>query len=181
MKAIAKTKLAAPAVPRPSRLVMIRRESYATAVRDAYLLIRAHADEVGLTRRSIKFKPALNEYGRAEKMGALIWISVREGKKLVGYAMYLLVPSLMFEGNVIAILEAVYLTPETRRRPRVAKRLFDLGEHECRQMGASAITLSAWAHRYKPDGTRVKFDTLSLSLERMGYKPEQTCFWKFLE
>jgi len=128
---------------------VVLRETFASVMRsgEAAPLIRAHGEEIGLTRLPYRWQPALNLYRDLENQDRLIWLSVRdESFALIGYAMYLLGPSTHFSGRTHANLEAVYVSPGSRS-VALARQLWQEGVKALRLESVTSLTRAVWARR----------------------------------
>ena len=116
--------------PRPAP-VSIAIEGFETFLRDGMALFTEHAAEAGKPLRfNATLARALDAIGAGQIMVA------RSGGQMVGYLVFLVAPSLEFEGEIAAMQNTFYVAPEFRKRLGIAllrrsiEALWDRGASE---------------------------------------------------
>jgi GNAT superfamily N-acetyltransferase len=94
---------------------------------------------------SIPVDVAWDSYQRLELFGMMACVVARDGERLVGYAVYILHPSLHYRGLVVGDADVFYLDP-AYRRGWVGVRLFQCCEDVLRRRGAAVMQTRVKEH-----------------------------------
>ena len=147
-------------------------EGFGAMFAEAEPLIMEHAAEVGLLTMPVNFRPDVTHYMVLQQAGMMHWFTMRSERpgpargrgpgELVGYAMWFLVPALIFGGVKMAANEAIYVRPAQRY---YAAGFMAFCEGEMRKAGARLLTYTMWADK---EAARL--------LERRGFTVQQRTY-----
>lgn len=94
---------------------------------------------------SVPVDVAWEHYQRFELFGLEVCIAARDGDRLVGYAVYVLHPSLHYRGLLVGEADVFYLEP-AYRRGWTGVRLFQCAEQVLRHRGAHVMQTRVKEH-----------------------------------
>lgn len=129
-------------------------------------LIQAHNDEVNQEHKGHALDPDWVQYQRIEDNRALRILAARSGGKLVGYFFAMVLPSLHFKKEILAVSDIFYLHPEYRRS-MAGRRLLKEGEKMMRDAGGTLIYMATKTN-----------SAANIVVNRLGYKPVDTILFK---
>jgi len=107
------------------------------------------------------------QYFALEDTSALKFFTAREGKKLIGYIVVIVVAPLTTKGSLVAILDSVYVAKPYRGK--TGRKLFSFVESCMKDDGIYRVMASSSTKR-----------PIGAFLERMGYCEVETKFEKAL-
>lgn len=146
--------------------VVITVELLANAWPDVKALVGRNYAEAGHAIVG-KFEPDIEAYLRMENQGiAELWTARHDGK-LVGYAMYLVVPHFQYKGKVWAMQDVLYVLPQYRGRTSIRMIVLADEVHKSQGVDVSYRHVSKWVD-------------YSRTLERLGYTEAERGFMKVL-
>lgn len=102
-------------------------------------LFEKHWEEVALYKE-LTMSPNWEMYETFEETGQLFFVTAREDDELVGYAVWILCPSLHYSNNLIASNDLIFLKEEYRHT-KDATNLLAFSEAELKKKGADILTL----------------------------------------
>lgn len=122
------------------------------------------------------------QYKRMERIGSCLWIGARNGDgELIGYASFIIGPSLHNMHSVHALNDLIYLAPEARRGWN-GVRLIRFAEEWLTALGVKKIVYHTKMH--VAIGTNDKSDpihgTVGLLLHKLGYKLGEEMSYKLV-
>jgi GNAT superfamily N-acetyltransferase len=135
---------------------------------EAMPLIVDHWENIALNKDTIALSPLWDTYTELEKIGVLKIITARQEKKLVGYAVYVISPSLHYSDQIVADADVFWLDPE-HRKGMAGIRLFKHAEKVLKSYGVTRIL----------NKVKIHFD-VGMVFERMGYEPIERVYSKSL-
>lgn len=133
-----------------------------------YDLLFDHWEEVAVHKEGIPFDPDIEKYKEMERIGVLHVITARDGKKLVGYSIYIVSPHIHYMSSVFAVNDVVYLSPEYRRGFTGIK-LLKFAEESLKKEDVDVIHMHV--------KNRVNFGGV---LSRMGYQSIEEIYSKYI-
>jgi len=105
-------------------------------------------------------------YQSLQKQGSYYLFTIRAESELIGYAGYMIIPSLQCRKRLQAVGDMIYVKPEYRGK-MLAIKLMKFAENKMKEVGANAISQSIKAHH-----------DFSAMMRRLGYKLEEYYFTK---
>lgn len=150
--------------------LLYAREPMINWLKDAVPLMEAHWNECGHDHDKIALAPDFPKWTLLERMGCAVGFTARtaESKTLVGYAGYLMAPSLNYRDHTFAFADLVFVTPEHRRGLNGLNFIAHCVA-ELKKAGASKVQ-----HVSPIDNDFGKL------LERLGFVARETVFEKVL-
>lgn len=143
-------------------------ERFADVVGEIQPLLARHWEEIALYK-DIPLLPDYQRYRRADALGVMPILTVRDGRRLVGYAIYVVDPNLHYSQTLTGVSDIFWLDPEMRK-PRAAMRLFQEVESVLRSRSVDVmVTRTKIAH---PAAGRI--------LEALGHESTETTYQKRL-
>ncbi len=146
-------------------------ERFPDFIGEAIPLLERHWNEVARNRDAVPLRIDHVRYAKLDERDALLICTARDGAKLVGYAVYFLMPfgNLHYVGTPWAESDVFWLDPNLRLG-RVALRLFEFTEQMLRERGIVVMH------------TRAKNDhpAAGALLQHIGHAPIETVYSKFL-
>lgn len=142
--------------------MQFQRERIVDAWSEMTPLIRANHAETGVLDER-EFAPDFDRYQHLEASGIARLFTIRDGMKLVGYAVFLVVPHLHYPDLQWALQDVLFVLPE-HRGPR-AIRFIRWTDEELKADGAHIV------YRHVSKGR-----DYSRTLERLGYTAAETSF-----
>jgi GNAT superfamily N-acetyltransferase len=143
-------------------------ETLSQCLDEARPLLVDHWENIALNKDTIPLNPLWNIYEKLEETGNLKIITARQDEKLVGYAAYVISPSLHYSSEIIADADVFWLDPN-HRKGMAGMRLFKHAEKVLRSYGVTRIL----------NKVKIHFDVGKV-FERMGYDPIERVYSKSL-
>ena len=143
-------------------------ETLSQCLDEARPLLVDHWENIALNKDTIPLNPLWNIYEKLEETGNLKIITARQDEKLVGYAAYVISPSLHYSSQIIADADVFWLDPNYRKG-MAGMRLFKHAEKVLRSYGVTRIL----------NKVKIHFDVGKV-FERMGYDPIERVYSKSL-
>ena len=143
-------------------------ETLSQCLDEARPLLVDHWENIALNKDTIPLNPLWNIYEKLEETGNLKIITARQDEKLVGYAAYVISPSLHYSSQIIADADVFWLDPN-HRKGMAGMRLFKHAEKVLRSYGVTRIL----------NKVKIHFDVGKV-FERMGYDPIERVYSKSL-
>lgn len=148
---------------------LFSKESFAKISGDSLDLLDAHYEEVGSLNDVVPLDPDWDGMFYYESKGQLVSCVVRlaETGKVLGYAMYILTPTLHAKNTLHAISDVVYIVPEWRKG-LMAFKFLNFVERHCKMAGAKVM------HTFMPAKVSAAV------MERVGHKIYEVTYMKVL-
>jgi GNAT superfamily N-acetyltransferase len=143
-------------------------ETLSQCLDEARPLLVDHWENIALNKDTIPLNPLWNIYEKLEETGNLKIITARQDEKLVGYAAYVISPSLHYSSEIIADADVFWLDPN-HRKGMAGMRLFKHAEKVLKSYGVTRIL----------NKVKIHFDVGKV-FERMGYNPIERVYSKSL-
>lgn len=96
-------------------MVTYKQEFFKDLRQDLPELIQMHYDEIALNKELIKLNPDWDAYSDLDAKGLTRAFTARDGDKLVGYSVFIVMPSLHYKDHLFANNDIFYLHPEYRK------------------------------------------------------------------
>jgi GNAT superfamily N-acetyltransferase len=112
-------------------------ESFEQCWEDMQPLFKRHKEELSTYEDSI-LAPNVEVYKQAHKMGRVLFLTIRDDYKLVGYAIYFVDKHLHYTGETWAGSDILIIMPEYRRL-NLGDPFMSFIETACRDFGAQKI------------------------------------------
>jgi hypothetical protein len=135
---------------------------------------REHYEQVSLHKaQGVELAPDWKCYVERELAGQLLYVTLREQGKLVGYCLSFISPSLHYQTCLTCATDIYFVSPGLRpKAPSAALRLFRTVERELRRRGVRYWVATAKLAA-TPDAGRL--------LQAFGLQPIETVYAKWLE
>ena len=143
-------------------------ESVCDILNEVTPLLIEHWEQIALEKDTIPLAPVWDGYRDLEAADALRIITAREDGELVGYAIYIIGPSLHYADQRFADADVFWLAPE-HRKGMAGMRLFRHAEKVLKEAGVTRVFNKVKLH----------FDVGKV-FERMGYKAVERVYAKGL-
>ena len=143
-------------------------ETLCQCLDEAGPLLVDHWENIALNKDTIALDPLWDTYRKLEETGNLKIITARQEKKLVGYAAYVISPSLHYSDQIIADADVFWLDPDYRKG-MAGMRLFKHAEKVLKSYGVTRVL----------NKVKIHFDVGKV-FERMGYDPIERVYSKSL-
>lgn len=132
-------------------------------------LLDVHYRELAMHQDKIPLAPQFDIYIANEKIGQLLFYTVRDDAKLIGYFVGFISPGLHYSETVTCKMDIFYICAEYRGEGSLGLKLFRNLEVELRQRGV---------HHWFV-GCKLKADAGPL-FRRMGFEPIETYYSKWI-
>ena len=136
-------------------------------------LFKRHWKEIALNQEQVSLDPDWPRYFDYDLLGILRCLTVRDGPTLVGYVFVLVFPHLHYASTLWAQTDIFWLDP-SYRQGWTGYRMLRLMEKRLKETGVKVIYANAKLHFEASRGTIGKL------LERLGYKPTEMLYSKFI-
>ena len=143
-------------------------ETLCQCLDEAGPLLINHWENIALNKDTIALDPLWDTYRQLEETGNFKIITARQEKKLVGYAAYVISPSLHYSDQIIADADVFWLDPDYRKG-MAGMRLFKHAEKVLKSYGVTRVL----------NKVKIHFDVGKV-FERMGYDPIERVYSKSL-
>lgn len=143
-------------------------EDYEDILDELLELYPLHYEEVGMDKEHIPLDPDIDQYIALQKVGMLHILTVRDGRRLVGYHKAFLCNHIHFKSTQVAYTDLYFLLPEYRKG-FVGVNLFKEVERLLKEMGIKKIYTM----------TKVKKDNSAL-FKRLGYTKAEYAYTKYI-
>lgn len=128
-------------------------------------------EEEELDKHVIKNEPDWEEIAALEAKGKLRFFVMRDGEKLSGYAMIMLVPSLLSRSTLTAFIQDLYLD-KNYRKGMTAIKFYRWIEKTLEPVRPHIILAGERPHMFERE------DGLKVFYERLGYKMQEKLWSK---
>lgn len=131
-------------------------------------LLEEDWQEIEHNKHLYKLDPDWDIYGKLEEQGSLFIFTCRDGSKLVGYFVVVIIPSLHYKGSMIAAADVIFLSKEYRSG-LAGYKLFKFAENCLREDGFKTLQV-----------TTTERNPIDPLMERLGYSKIETKFERVL-
>ena len=131
-------------------------------------LIPDHYAELGLNQDKVKLNPYWQGYAQTAEHDQLMYVTIRDKGKLVGYFIGFVVPELHYKDVLSLTMDIFYVSPEYRHG-RAGVKLFQRVEQEAKRRGVKRIHVGSKMHK----------DASSL-FKYLKYGPVETYYSKWI-
>lgn len=149
-------------------MLTIQLESFAQRLEEFKPLFPLHWEELALNKDKVPLDPQYNIYIEREKLGELIFVTIRELGRPVGYFIGFIAPGLHYKTCLTCTMDIFYVCKE-KRKGTAGIKLFRFVEKELKRRGV---------HRWFM-GSKVHADASPL-FERIGAVKVETYHSKWL-
>jgi len=148
-------------------------ERFSGIARELPPLFKRHWREIALNQDRVHLDPNWDQYYALDLAGTLRCLTVRSNGVLVGYVFMFVFPHLHYASTLWAASDIFWLDP-AYRQGLAGFRMLRLTEKGLKELGVRVLHFNAKLHFEASRGTIGKL------LERMGYKPVETVYSKFI-
>jgi len=138
-------------------MLTAQRESFAERLSELKTLLPLHYQELALNKDKVPLDPQYDIYIAREKMGEVMFITLREAGVLVGYFIGFVAPGLHYRTCLTLTMDILYVHPD-KRKSGGGSVLFDFVKKEAIRRGVQRWFV----------GTKVHSD-ISPFLEKQGF------------
>jgi hypothetical protein len=125
-----------------------------------------HWKEVATFKNAIKLSVDTQKYIMAQERGKLMCLVARDGKAMVGYAIFFIDGGMNYQDTLFGLCQVIYVLPRYRG---LGALMIATAENELRILGVKKMIM------------RAKVDTtFPAKLEHLGFKPENIELVKML-
>lgn len=136
-------------------------------------LIRAHWDELGITKAHCPLDPDLPRFVQLEEMGIFRVWAARDGKTLAGYLAWFVQPHLHYRSTLHAV-EDLFLLSAPYRKGLTGYRMFTTAIDALREMGVKRCIVHSKVHFEAERGGLERF------FRRLGFEHTDNLYIKIL-
>lgn len=123
-------------------------EPFMARVEELKKLLDAHYRELALNQDKVPLAPQWHVYDARERMGQLVFVTLREAGEMIGYLICFVAPGLHYETCLTATMDILFVRPDKRDAlARGALLLVDTMERELRQRGVQRWFMGTKLHR----------------------------------
>lgn len=149
-------------------MITVQTESFEETLDELRPLLPVHYRELALNQDKVPLSPQFNVYIERERLGELLFATVRDSASLVGYFIGFIAPGLHYSTCLTCTMDIFYIHPDHRGR-RTGLKLFKFVEQELRRRGVQRWFAGEKLHA--PCGWLFKF---------IGMEPVETYWSKWL-
>jgi len=131
-------------------------------------LLPVHYEELALNKDKVPLDPQYDIYLAREDRGEVIYMTLREGGKLMGYFIGFIAPGLHYKTCLTCTMDIFYVHPD-HRNGRGGLRLFRTLEKELKRRGVQRWFVGSKLHK---DAGRL--------FEALGFAPIETYYSKMI-
>lgn len=143
-------------------------ESFQAGLQELKGLLGAHYSELAMDQEKVPLSPRFKDYFILEQAGELLYVTLRDEGKLVGYFIGFIRPGLHYSTCLQCTLDIFWTRPEYRTG-RSGITLFKAVEKELRRRGVQRWVVSSKVH--------APADAL---FKRLKFKPIETAYSKWI-
>lgn len=139
-------------------------ESFREGLEELKPLLPHHWEELALNKDKVPLDPVYEDYFAREDRGGLLYMTVRDAGKLVGYYIGMIAPGLHYRTCLTLTMDIFYIWPESRGSG-AGWQLFKAVEKEAKRRGVQRMFA----------GTKLHKD-ISFLFEKLGYTEVERTF-----
>lgn len=143
-------------------------ESFIERLPEFQALFPSHWEELALNKDKVPLDPRYEIYFDREAAGELLFVTLRELGKPVGYFIGFVSPGLHYKTCLTCIMDIFWLAPEKRGNGG-GKLLFDFVEKELRRRGVQRFFVGSKCHK-----------DASYLFEKLGFEKVEIFYSKWL-
>ncbi|MBB2928395.1 GNAT family N-acetyltransferase [Paraburkholderia silvatlantica] len=143
-------------------------ESFEERLPELRTLLPMHYEELALDQEHVPLSPQFDIYVKRERLGEVMFVTVRERGELIGYFIGFVAPGLHYSTCLTCIMDIFYVRKD-RRTGSTGVRLFRFVERELRRRGVKRWFM----------GSKVHADASAL-FERIGARRVEVYYSKWL-
>lgn len=144
-------------------------ESFEERLEELQGLLPQHYQELALDQDKVPLSPQYDIYIARERLGELLFVTLRDAGELVGYFIGFIAPGLHYSTCLTCTMDIFFIRPDRRGSGLPGVRLFRAVEAELRRRGV---------HRWFV-GSKCKADASAL-FERLGFDRVEIYYSKWL-
>lgn len=126
-------------------MITAQRESLAERLTEIQALLPLHYRELALNQDKVPLDPQYDIYLAREKMGELMFITVREDGDMIGYFIGFVAPGLHYKTCLTLTMDILYIHPD-RRKSGAGNILFDAVKSEAKRRGVQRVFVGEKVH-----------------------------------
>lgn len=127
-------------------MVTAQIEPFTAGIEELKTLIDAHYTELALNQDKVPLDPRWPVYIDRDAAGEILYITLRDKGRLVGYFIGFIQPGLHYQTCLTCQMDIFYVVPEARG-DRNGYRLFKLAELECKRRGVQRMFVGSKLHK----------------------------------
>lgn len=143
-------------------------ESFEQQLEELQVLLPLHYRELALNQDKVPLAPQYHVYIERERVGGLVFVTLRDAGELVGYFIGFIAPGLHYSTCLTCTMDIFYVHPD-KRTGSAGVRMFRFVETELRRRGVQRWFM----------GSKIQADASAL-FKRIGAAPVETYFSKWL-
>lgn len=139
-------------------------ESFTERLEELKVLLPMHYEELALNKDQVPLDPQYDIYIKREAMGEVIFVTLREAGRLVGYFIGFIAPGLHYRTCLTCTMDIFYVHPDVRGRMG-GVRLFRAVKAELKRRGVQRWFVGSKTHA---DASRL--------FEALGFQKVETYY-----
>lgn len=143
-------------------------ENFEQRLPELQALLPAHYEELAMDKEHVPLSPQYDIYFARERVGQLLFVTLRDAGQLVGYFIGFIAPGLHYSTCLTCTMDIFFLRAD-KRTGSAGVRLFRFVEAELRRRGVQRWTM----------GSKIHADASAL-FKRIGARPIETYYSKWL-
>lgn len=143
-------------------------ESFTEKLDELKVLLPLHWEELALNKDKVPLDPQYEVYMQRELRGGLLFITLRDAGKLVGYFIGFIAPGLHYKTCLTLTMDIFFVHPKARGQ-RGGVVLLKAVENECIRRGVDRMFLGSKLHK---DASRL--------FEALGYSEVEKYYTKWI-
>jgi GNAT superfamily N-acetyltransferase len=147
----------------------IQLESFEERLEELQTLLPLHYRELALNQDKVPLSPLYDIYIQRERLGQLIFMTMRQDSELVGYFIGFIAPGLHYSTCLTCTMDIFFIRPDIRGSGLPGLKLFRALEKELKQRGV---------HRWFV-GSKAKADASAL-FERLDFEKVEVYYSKWI-
>jgi GNAT superfamily N-acetyltransferase len=126
-------------------MITIHVESFEERLEELQKLLPAHYEELALNQDKVPLSPQYEEYIRRERLGGLIFVTLRDAGEMVGYFIGFIAPGLHYSTCLTCTMDIFYVRQD-KRNGGAGLRMFRFVEQELRRRGVQRWFMGSKCH-----------------------------------
>ena len=147
----------------------IQLESFEERLEELQTLLPLHYKELALNQDKVPLSPIYDIYIQRERLGQLIFMTMRQEGELVGYFIGFIAPGLHYSTCLTCTMDIFFIRPDVRGSGLPGLKLFRALEKELKQRGVDRWFV----------GSKVKADASAL-FERLDFEKVEVYYSKWI-
>lgn len=150
-------------------MITFQLESFEDRLEELKVLLPLHYQELAMNQDKVPLSPSYQVYISNERIGQLIFMTMRENGKLMGYFIGFIMPGLHYNTCVDCKMDIFFIHPSVRGNGLPGLKLFRAVEKELKRRGVQRWIV----------GSKVKADASAL-FKRLGFEIIETFYSKWI-